>query len=595
MSSSIIDILQRQRLFQGMEPGLLSELAAGASFVDLRGGSTLFEAGTRPDAMYLVVTGRLRVYSTHGHVSDIGVSETVGEIGVLTDQARLYKVTAVRDSHLIRLEREMLLAALLRHPQALLALSQIEIRRLQSRPAPGSVAGKITNLVVLETRHGRGRRELLRRLDEALSVYGSVRVINEAAVDAELGAGSAEMPYGRNEDNRRLVAWLNQIETDADFLIYTAEREAGTWWRRCLRQADHVLLLADAEDVPDPELPTLREFQGHKLDVPVSLVLRRGPKAGHGHPMHWLRALGSNGHFFWRSGDDGSVASMARQLVGRGRGLVLGGGGARGFAHIGLIRALDELGIPIDFLGGSSMGALIAALRASGLGALDIIKEMRASFVEKNFLNDFMLPRVALIRGQRFLKRMYEVFGDLRIEDLPAPYFCVSTNLTHGRSEVHREGPLAMWIATSMAVPGVAPPVAYRGDFLADGAVINSLPTDVMHDWGKGLVIASSVSTEGMIAAPGIEGPDPEALFRWKHESPRPSLFDILFRTATLTSESGNARRAELADIYLRMPVSHVGMFQWDAIDQLVRSGYEYAMQELSPRRDELMVQAPPT
>ena len=166
----------------------------------------------------------------------------------------------------------------------------------------------------------------------------------------------------------------------------------------------------------------------------------------------------------------------------------------------------------------------------------------------------------------------------------------MTTNLTQGRSEVHRSGSLAMWIAASMAVPGVAPPVAWRGDFLADGAVINALPTDVMRAMGPGKVIGSSVSSEGMIAAPGIIGPDPSALLDWPLDTPRPSLFNILFRTATLTSESGNARRAELADVYFRMPVSNIGMFQWDAIDTVVRAGYEHAMKTLPELRDQLII-----
>ncbi len=592
MTDSIVQVLARNRLFRGMKTALLRELAAGSSFVDLRGGAVLFEAGTASDAMYLVVTGRLRVVHHDGGLADLGVGESVGDLGVITNEMRSDRVVALRDSHLIRLDCKSLLAILAKHPEALLNFGRQEIRRLRVRQhnAEDRQRSRIKTLAMLETRPGRGRKEALRRMREALEHFGVVRVVDEAAVDAALGEGCAAMPYGRNEANRKLVHWLNQIETEADFLIYSARTMVSTWWRRCLRQADSVLLLADIEDAPDAELPLVGELRALQLSVPVAMLFRHGPKMRIGDPMAWCEMTRAGDHFFWRGGNETDIASVARQLIGLGNGLVLGGGGARGFAHIGLIRALDELGIAIDLYGGSSMGALIAALRASGLSTLDIVKEMRASFVEKSFLNDFMLPRVALIRGKRFLARMHEVFGDLRIEDLPVPFFCVSTNLTQGRCEVHRSGSLAMWIATSMAVPGVAPPVAWRGDFLADGAVINALPTDVMLAMGRGPIIASSVSTEGMIAAPGIEGPDPEALLNWKQDTARPSLFDILFRTATLTSESGNARRAELADIYLRMPVSHVGMFQWDAIDQLVRTGYEFAMRELSDKRDQLMV-----
>ena len=590
MSRDIAEILSRQRLFQDMSGRLLNKLAATVQLVDLRSGGILFDVGSPPDALYVVVTGRLRCDLGRGRHSELGMGESVGELGVLADEPQLYRVVALRDSQLMRIERNALLRTLMRHPESLLRLGRMEFQRLRSHGTAESEGqrGRISSLAVLETRPGRGAREAVRRLASALARFGSVRVIDESAVNQALGDGAAAMPYARNQDNRDLVHWLNEVEAQEDFLIYTAAHQAPTWWRRCLRQADHVLLAADIDDQAQLDLPLLEELRLQCLQVPVSMLLRRGPKSLRGDPIAWQANGDIDDQFFWRSGEDEDILSIARQLTQKANGLVLGGGGARGFAHIGLIRALDELGIPVDLCGGSSMGAMIAALRANGLSAVEIVREMRASFVEHNFLNDYTLPRVALIRGQRFLRRMHEVFGDQRIEDLPVPYFCVSTNLTKGTCEVHRSGSLATWVSTSMAVPGVAPPVAWRGDFLADGAVINSLPTDVMREMGRGPVIGSSVSTEGMIAAPGIEGPDPAALLNWTSEAEKPSLFDILFRTATLTSESGNARRAELADVYFRMPVSHVGMFQWDAIDQVVRAGYEHAMQTLPQWRDQL-------
>lgn len=583
------DVLLRNPLFKGMDAGLLKELAAEAEFLDLRGAHQLFAAGDPPTMMYLVVTGRLRSEFTGGRTAEIGVGESVGEMGVLANRPRMARVVAMRDSRLLCLRRETLLSSLMHHPQALLALSRVVIERLQIRNDAVNEVGQISNLTIVETRPGRGAREAVRRITAAFSRFGSVRVIDEAAVDAALGPGAAQMAYSQDERNWELVQWLNRCETETDFLIYTCAEVSGPWIRRALRQADHILLLADIGDSPE-QLSLSEELRRLNPDVPVDLLFRRGPKDPLGEPVQWLQAMGGKSHFYWGSGGDADILSLSRQLLGKANGLVLGGGGARGFAHIGLIRALDEMGIPLDLYGGSSMGALIAALRASGLSALEIVKEVRASFVEGNFLNDYTLPRVALIRGRRFLTRMEAVFGQTRIEDLPAPYFCVSTNITRGRCEVHRSGSLAMWVATSMAVPGVAPPVAFKGDFLADGAVINALPTDVMRAMGRGRIIASSVSTEGSISAPGIEGPDPNALLNWKLDIPRPSLVDILFRTATLTSESGNARRAQLADVYLRMPVSSIGMFQWDAIDDVVRAGYEHALRELADLRDQLIV-----
>ncbi|MGJ8667864.1 MAG: patatin-like phospholipase family protein [Oceanococcus sp.] len=591
MSRDIAELLHSQRLFEGMSARMRGKLAETASYVDLRSGGVLFDVGSPPDALYIIVTGRLRCELQQGAHSELGAGDAVGELGVLADQAQSYRVMAMRDSQLIRIERDALLRTLMRHPQSLLLLGRAEFQRLSAQHTAESEQQRtrIANIAILETRPGRGSVEAVRRMADALGHYGSVKVIDEAAVAAVLGEGAANMAYARNQQNRALVQWLNETETEFDFLIYTATGQSPTWWRRCLRQADHVLLVAQGDDHFDPQLPLAQELAKQDLQVPVSLLFRRRPRTAAGQPYDWVNGLEAEGHYYWQEGHDEDMNKVARQLIGAGNGLVLGGGGARGFAHIGLIRALDELSIPIDVFGGSSMGALIAALRANGLSALEITREMRASFVDHNFLNDYMLPRVSLIRGRRFLNRMEEVFGEQRIEDLPSPFFCVTTNLTKGRHDVHRSGPLKIWIAASMAVPGVAPPVAWKGDFVADGAVINALPTDVMREMGRGKVIGSSVSSEGMISAPGIEGPDPGALLNWPLETPRPSLFDILFRTATLTSESGNARRAKLADVYFRMPVSNISMFQWDAIDTVIRSGYEHAMATLPQMRDQLM------
>lgn len=591
MRRDIADLLRRQHLFQGVSSRLRGKLAASASLVDLRSGAVLFDVGAPPEALFIMVTGRVRCELPLGNRSELGAGDAVGELGVLADQPQTYRVVAMRDSQLIRIERDLLLRTLMRHPQSLLLLGRAEFQRLNEGHTAASdhQRSRIGTLAILETRPGRGCQDAVRRMRDQLAAMGSVVVIDEKMVDAQLGPGAATMAYARNQENRALVHWLNELESQHDFLIYTATGQAVTWWRRCLRQADHVLLGAEVDDAFDAGLPLLRELADQRLQVPVSMLLRHRPRSGKGQPHEWVHGTQADGHFFWREDRSEDMPKVARQLVGSSNGLVLGGGGARGFAHIGLIRALDELGIPLDLFGGSSMGAFIAALRANGLSALEITREMRASFVDRNFLNDYTLPRVSLIRGRRFLKRMEEVFGEQRIEDLPSPFFCVSTNLTRGRHEVHRSGPLKLWIATSMAVPGVAPPVAWRGDFLADGAVINALPTDIMRDMGRGKVIGSSVSSEGMISAPGIEGPDPGALLNWPLDTPRPSLFDILFRTATLTSETGNARRAELADVYFRMPVSDISMFQWESMDAVIRAGYEYAMRTLPNIRDQLM------
>jgi NTE family protein len=335
----------------------------------------------------------------------------------------------------------------------------------------------------------------------------------------------------------------------------------------------------------------LRELREGGLLAPVELVLLRPEGDPSPHTLAWLDETGARAHYFVHPWDERELASLARQVTGRGVGLVLGGGGARGFAHIGLVRALEQLQIPVDVMGGTSMGAFMSALLACGIDSLEMAHVARETFIRTNYLNDYAVPRASLIRGRKFAARLLEIFGDRTIEELRRTYFCVSTNLTSGATVVHDRGPLAVWVGTSMAVPGVAPPVAYEGELLCDGGLVDNLPTDVMQKLERGAIVASNVSTEGALRVPGagLGQPDPEALLRWRGDGDAPRLSEILVRTATLTGATSMRIAAERADVYLRMPVQGYGMFDWKQLEELIELGYEHALEQLAPVRDTLM------
>jgi NTE family protein len=405
-----------------------------------------------------------------------------------------------------------------------------------------------------------------------------------------MGFGGARIAVGGGEAEDRLIHWLQEQEMASRHLLYLGEAPDSAWSRRCLRQVDRILVLVDAFGEPGALARQWQETLRHSgVRAPVDVVLVGGHGVAPGRAMRWREALDATAHYYVQPNLQRDVEHLVRSLTGRALGLVLGGGGARGFAHIGLIRAIEELGIEVDAVGGASMGAFIAALHACGFGSHEIQRVAYDTFVRRNLLNDYLFPSVALIRGRKFKRGLQLIFADRHIEDLRTPYFCVSTNLTRGCTQVHDHGLLSAWVATSMCIPGVAPPVGYRGELLVDGAVINSLPTDVMQNLERGPIIASDVSTEGGLAAPGVEGPDGECLLRWQGQDKRPSLFSILFRTATLTSESGVAARAERADLYLRMPVGDVGVFDWKRIDTLVESGYRLGMERLPAFREQVL------
>ncbi|MCR6644174.1 MAG: patatin-like phospholipase family protein [Terricaulis sp.] len=178
-------------------------------------------------------------------------------------------------------------------------------------------------------------------------------------------------------------------------------------------------------------------------------------------------------------------------------------GGARAYAHIGVVRALREAGLPFDTVGGTSMGAIIAACVAMGWDDDEIERRIRKAFVESNPLGDYVLPVVGLVRGRRVEDRLAEHFGDTLIEDLGAPFFCVSTDLVAGAARVHRAGLLRHALRATISLPGILPPVLEGNhSLLVDGAVVKNFPVDIMKDMHRGPIVGVDVAVR--------EGIDPE-------------------------------------------------------------------------------------
>ncbi|MDE2148612.1 MAG: patatin-like phospholipase family protein [Gammaproteobacteria bacterium] len=575
------EILAANRLFDGLPPQALDQLTQHCRLQALRGGSELLQPDSPVDALYLVASGRLRVHDAGGHLlAEITAGESVGEIGLFARRAEGVSVRAARDCVLLRIDRDDFLAFAEAHPASLFQIIDLIVHRLSRAQRTRTERRRGARVIaVVPAQPSIDVQGFVRQLSGALGRFGAVQQLDAARVDADLGEGQAQLPAEARTD--ALIDYLNHLETGLGHgrLIYCADADSSAWSRRCMRQSDCIVLLARADD-PPVLTPMVADWQAITGCAPTELVLLREPSAGAGDVAAWYGRLGllRLHHFVSPSRPP---QALARRLAGRALGLVLGGGGARGFAHIGLLRALDELELPVDLTAGSSMGAFFGAQVACGFDYRQVLEVTRETFVTRNYLNDYTLPRVSLIRGRKFLHRLQEVFGPRTIESLWKPFFCVTTNLTHGTACVHDRGPLALWVGTSMAVPGVAPPVAWHGDLHADGAVINSLPTDVLHALACGPVIASDVSTRGAIAVPGIAGPAPEALLHQNDAKDRIGLLDILFRTATLTGEAGDASRKALADCSLRMPVDEVGLFEWQRLDELAERGYRHALAEL--------------
>ncbi|MBL8298242.1 MAG: patatin-like phospholipase family protein [Rhodanobacteraceae bacterium] len=576
------ELLRRSTLFRHLDEEELGALEQVLEWFVLPGGSTLFEAGEPSDALYVLRSGSLGAFRQRSdtgieqRIGLIAAGESVGELGLIVNQPRSATVRALRDSELLRLSRDAFDALVRRQPTAMLEAARVAVERLLLRRS-GDLMSSPRTLALLPHDAGVDACAFAQALEQALSRYGSCQVLDASR--------SAE----------QTSTWFAAQEAASRFVIYLASAQHDDWRELCVRQADALILLADAQTPPSPwpERACLGAQQAQYR--PRHLVLHhRGGAILRGRGAAWLSAAPGARLHHWCVSDD--IERIARLMAGRSLGLVLSGGGARGFAHIGVIRALREAGIRIDAVGGTSIGAIIAAGVAAGWSDEEMTERYRRAFVAGRPLSDYTFPFVAMTSGRRVSELLRDAFGERHIEDLALPYFAVSANLTSGDAVTHRTGPLWYWLRASSAIPGVLPPVFHEGQVLVDGAVINNLPTDVMREQSVGDVIGVDIGADDVLHAGVDEHASPHSwrlLLDRLGQPCRPGLVSILLRAGMVNSKAANADRRAKASLLLAPPVTGVGLLDWNAYERAIELGYQYALREIGGQKDALADDTP--
>jgi NTE family protein len=440
-------------------------------------------------------------------------------------------------------------------------LMRVLVKRLQETTQRPADVARPKTFAMIPLQEGLGDEPIARRIASVLVQMGS----KAAVLDANSAEQSAE--------------WFNAFEAAHDVVFYRGDAPDSAWTQLCLRQADRILLLAES-DKPLPLRPLdLPAFKERATGLPQLLLLHRSGRADE-LPEHFaLRSGLFESHHHVRAHNMGDIQRLARFISGRAVGLVLAGGGARGFAHIGVIKALMESNVPFDHLGGTSMGGIIAAGIALEWNLDELMERMRDVFVKSNPLSDYTIPLIALVRGKKVSSLLREHFGDVRIEEMPRPFFCVSSDLTSGRIHVHRAGPLWRALRASVALPGILPPVTHHGHLLVDGGVMNNLPVDVMSQHATGPIIASDVTGELDIRVTDERyGERPWWWLVWQRMRGTPSILSILMRSGTVGSEAQRRLVRDQANYMFEPPLPDIGLRDWKKFDQAVAEGYEHAI-----------------
>jgi NTE family protein len=569
MRADLGAVLSGLPLFKGLEPGVVRQIGVAADWLSLPGGATLFRAGERPDALYVVLSGCLGVFlpdrgpqQIRGRVVAGG---TVGEMGMISGRPRTAHVVALRDTELARVSRESFDRVFGQYPDAMLRIARLTVDRLeqsQSR-APVPLQGARTFTLIpqsLEVDVGGFATELVK----ALSACGRTELVWSVRAAAHTSH------------------WFHRLEAANDYVVYVADSQPSVWSNLCVRQADALLLLARAESEAG-NWAVLDGQRGPSLAPQrAELILLHDGDFVRGAAARWIAQHPEIAHHHVNGAAD--IQRVARVLTGRGIGLVLSGGGARGFAHIGIVKALREAGIPIDLVGGTSIGGILGAGVALRWSVQELTERFRRTFVDVNPLRDYTLPFVSLVSGRKVSRLLKNEFGDITIEDLPLEFFCVSSNLTSGHSEVHRRGELWRWLRSSVAIPGVLPPIIHKGEVLVDGGTMNNLPVDAMRELGRGPVIGCDVGADRAFTSRSeeIDVPLPWQLMSWSRRRRNlPNIFQILWRAGMVNSSAMTAAHREKTDLLLQPPLAQIDMLNWKAFEKAIEAGYEYAARRL--------------
>jgi len=589
-------------LFGNMPTQAMNELLSATEMRNYRNGDVLFNQHDEADGLHVVVSGRMHVEICRGDGvclfnGEIFAPEPVGELAMLSNGKRSATVIAARESTVAFLNREAFDTLIAQRANRVLALSRVVVQRHANTIAPRKRSRDRT-FVIVPLDENLPMRRVSQQLKRAMREFANPLVLDSHSFDRMYGRLDAAQTRVDDTFNSSISRWLEDKENNFGGVVYIADPSWTPWTRRCLHRADRVLYIADASE--NGELggsgsPQLRAIESQVDDLFSNPHTRPRRELILLHPEHtqrpkktieWLKSRQLDTFYHVRLDDKAHLARLSRRLYGRARGIVFSGGGARGYAHLGVLRWIEENDTDIDYIGGSSMGALMGASLAIGQSIQDIT-HLSSQFASKRALFDYTLPLASLLKSNKLTQFCKVVFGDQRIEDSWVPFFCVSSSLSDGQEVIHDRGPLWLAIRSTVSLPGLFSPVPTDdGQLLIDGAVLNTFPVDIMRHRlnGRGEVIGVNVSQISEVA----HGYDFGTYLSgwavlWSRLNPFqraarvPRLVETLLRSTDIKGIERLHETLQELDLLIEPDVSEISLLDFKSYARISDIGYEAA------------------
>ncbi|KAJ2887459.1 phosphatidylcholine and lysophosphatidylcholine phospholipase [Coemansia asiatica] len=686
-----------RRLTAQLPPAILN-IDYALEWIQIKASQMVYRQGETSDAVYVVLSGRLRAFSEQDGAATIlaeyGQGQSVGEPNLLFNEPSRFNLHAIRDSELVRIPTSLFKALMQSAPHLTFHLSRtLALRAAQSLQSHEHqiqnqsqtqrsvlTAGvrshnrNLKSIAVIPANADVPIHAFAEQLEQALKTISSnIALLDHTAVSRVLGRYAFSRIAGL-----KIVSWIAELEQRCRLLLHVADGGISSQWtRHCIRHSDFILVVGLGDGDPAvgdferlllalkttarKELVLLHENRScrrgstrewlrrrpwihahHHVQMPAKAVLSsQTSQSHHRHHHHHhhrheqdladdiaapplamptLGALGlgrirnSLERYYRRivrepqftpatsQGHRSDLARLARYLCGTSVGVVLSGGGARGIALLGVLQAFEEAGIPVDMVGGTSIGALMSGLYAKTPDSVAIHGPLRAFSRRMSslwrFLLDVTYPILAYTSGREFNRAIWKVFRETEIEDLWLPFYCMTANITRSRPEVHMSGILWRVVRASMSLGGFVPPLCdENGDMLVDGGYLDNLPVRVMKtELGADMIFAIDIAGEND-TSPVRYGASVSGFWvLLNHLNPLrsywiPTLSEVQSRL-TYASSDRELESAKIADscVYLRVPPRDVGVLDFGRFDELCRRGYEYGRQWTASWQQENML-----
>uniref|UniRef100_A0A8C1PG74 Patatin-like phospholipase domain containing 6 n=1 Tax=Cyprinus carpio TaxID=7962 RepID=A0A8C1PG74_CYPCA len=561
LPSEVLYMLKNVRVLGHFEKPLFLELCKHMVFLQFQQGEYVFRPGQPDSSIYVVQDGKLELCLTgqdgkDGVVKEVYPGDSVHSLlsilDVITGHQRPYKTVSAR-------------------------------------------AAEVSTVLRLH----------------ALSAIGPTLLLTSDIIRERLGASALDSIH-----EYRLSGWLAQQEDINRIVLYQTDSGMTPWTQRCIRQADCILIVGLGDQEPAlGELEQMLENTAVRA-LKQLVLLHREDGPGPSRTVEWLNMRSwCSGHLhlkcprrvfsrrspsklrevyekvFEKTADRHSDFSrLARVLTGNSIALVLGGGGARGCSHVGVIKAMEEAGIPIDIVGGTSIGSFIGALYAEERSAVRVKQRAREwskamNSVFKTVL-DLTYPITSMFSGSAFNTSISKVFEDKQIEDLWLPYFNVTTDITASAMRVHKDGCVWRYVRASASYTPYLPPLCdpKDGHLLVDGCYVNNVPADIARNMGTKTVIAIDVGSQDETDLCNYGDSLSGWWLLWKRINPWaekvkvPDMAEIQSRLAYVSC----VRQLEVVKKsayceYIRPPIDRFKTMDFGKFDEIYDVGYQHS------------------